>query len=213
MQSELIWKYVSQVCCTSSVQQRQVPTQRQTRNLWKINHENNSNDVQMCLVVVSITHETITGKQECSHNVNPSCHFSHIFHLTIYANICEIIECCLNNNNIKIKKYVLGHLSMWWWSHQASGRSSVTFHPAALGSWKDSWDAVWCVSSSPPTLAACEQWTAKTSAPNLRVGSKLSVHYHPCHKLPNDMLNCSVCMNSRLKSSFCQYQECLLQLV
>lgn len=114
---------------------------------------------------------------------------------------------------LKIKKDVLGHISMWWRSRWSSGRSSVAFHFAALGSRGGFLRHHLMCFEQPPTLAACDRSTAKTSALNFRVSSKLSVHYHPCQKLPNDMLNCSVCMNSRLKSSSSQHQECLLQLV
>lgn len=93
MQSELIRKYVRQVYCISCKLQQQISTQKQTWKIWTIHHEDN-NDVQMCLVVVR-DHHLHTEKQECSHNVKHSFHFPHIFQLTIYTNLCEIIDCCL----------------------------------------------------------------------------------------------------------------------
>lgn len=58
----------------------------------------------------------------------------------------------VSRNSYQNSKDVLGQLAVWWWSHQSSGRSSVTFHPAAVGSGGSFWDSVWCVLPPPPSL-------------------------------------------------------------
>lgn len=60
MQSDLIWKYVSQVYCIRC-RQEQVSTRKQTWNRCKkLNYYDNHNNDQLCLAVVSIARDTIT---------------------------------------------------------------------------------------------------------------------------------------------------------
>lgn len=80
----------------------------------------------------------------------------------------------VSRNSYQNSKYVLGQLSVWRWSHRPSGRSSVIFHPEALGSRGGFWNTVWCALSTPPLQLPATSW--RPSAWNFRVGWKLCVH-------------------------------------